>query len=116
MVTMLLLGLGADILNARNEVSNQVQQFHDEVVRNESEGDDPDPWKLLDQSDARDTAIKLHKQAEKGHVYAMFNLGIGYMNGYGVNQDKAKAIEWFRRAADKGFAGAKAELERLEKE
>ena len=41
------------------------------------------------------------------------NLGVLYENGQGVAQDYAKAREWYEKAADKGEADAKANLEQL---
>ena len=43
----------------------------------------------------------------------MVNLGLLYANGQGVTQDYAKAREWYEKAADKGDASAKVELEKL---
>jgi uncharacterized protein len=43
----------------------------------------------------------------------MVNLGLLYDNGHSVAQDYAKAREWYEKAADKGDADAKAQLEQL---
>ncbi|EJK53118.1 hypothetical protein THAOC_27502 [Thalassiosira oceanica] len=37
------------------------------------------------------------KAAELGSIKALFNLGIKYENGDGVEQDKAKAVEFYKR-------------------
>jgi tetratricopeptide (TPR) repeat protein/uncharacterized caspase-like protein len=46
------------------------------------------------------------KAADQGHLHAMSNVGLMYLNGVGVAKDGAKALEWFHRAADKGDAAA----------
>jgi TPR repeat protein len=48
--------------------------------------------------------------AEHGHAPSMGNLGIAYYHGYGVEQDYAKAREWFEKAADKGDYSAMLNL------
>ena len=37
---------------------------------------------------------------------SMFSLGYMYSNGYGVEQDKAAAVQWYTKAADLGVAEA----------
>jgi TPR repeat protein len=39
-----------------------------------------------------------------------FNLGVMYKNGRGVAQDYAAAVNWYRKAADQGHAGAQNNL------
>jgi TPR repeat protein len=39
-----------------------------------------------------------------------------YANGLGVPQDYNKALYWYKKAAEQGYAPAKANLERLESE
>jgi len=41
---------------------------------------------------------------------AQFNLGTMYENGRGVTTDKVLAAQWYRKAADQGYAPA---LQRL---
>jgi TPR repeat protein len=54
------------------------------------------------------------KYAESGDVGFQMVLGNLYANGKkGLPQDYAKAREWYRKAAEQGNAGAKAELEKL---
>jgi hypothetical protein len=48
--------------------------------------------------------------AEKGNVIAMSNVGTAYEFGHGVEQSDAEAATWYRRAADKGNAGARLSL------
>lgn len=45
----------------------------------------------------------------------MHDLGVMYQNGRGVMQDYTKAIEWYRKAADRGFAHAQDNLINLYK-
>jgi hypothetical protein len=40
----------------------------------------------------------------------MFKLGLLYHNGQGVAQDNAKAVEWYEKAADKGYTDAMVNL------
>jgi len=44
------------------------------------------------------------------------NLGYMYLYGLGVPQDYNKALYWFKKAAEQGYARAKANLEYLESE
>jgi len=55
------------------------------------------------------------KEAEQGVPLAQYTLGLLYLEGKGVPQDKAEAIKWFRKAAKQGHAEAKEELKKLEK-
>ena len=43
---------------------------------------------------------------EKGYIGAQVNLGTMYAYGVGVEQDYAKAAEWFKKATEQGNAGA----------
>ena len=48
-------------------------------------------------------ALKYWKpQAERGDAYSQFGIGVMYSDGEGVAQDTAKAIYWYRRAAENG--------------
>ncbi len=50
-----------------------------------------------------DKALKYFTIAAEGnYTSAMFNLGVMYYNGTGVEQDFEKAFEWFEKAAKKG--------------
>ena len=42
--------------------------------------------------------------AKQGHKIALYNLGIAYKNGYGVNKDLVKATEYIRKSAEMGNA------------
>jgi TPR repeat protein len=48
--------------------------------------------------------------AAKGDPDALFNMGQAYKLGRGVPLDKAKAEDFYRRAADKGHAPAQSNL------
>ena len=52
--------------------------------------------------------------ANAGDATAMKNLGVCYNNGYGVDRDKNKAIEWFEKAVKEGGSeGAMDNLKEL---
>ena len=51
--------------------------------------------------------------AEKDDAGALFNVGIAYEFGRGVEQSDTEAATWYRRAADKGHAGARYNLANL---
>ena len=53
-------------------------------------------------------AARLFEDAyETGHCpVSAFNLGVIYLNGYGVEQDYAQAFAWFEKSAAQGFAEA----------
>lgn len=46
------------------------------------------------------------KAADKGDAGAMFDIGVLYARGQGVQQDYQQAIQWFQKAADKGDTSA----------
>ena len=48
--------------------------------------------------------------AEQGNAEAQFFLGVMYSNGFGVPQDHGKALQWYRRAAERGHESAQAKL------
>ncbi len=56
------------------------------------------------------------QEAEEGDGEAQYNLGNCYLNGEGCTQDRAKAVAWFRKAAEQGNEDAKAALAELEQE
>lgn len=51
--------------------------------------------------------------ARRGHAPAQHSLGIFYLTGKGVQQDRPEAEKWFRRAAAQGHAEAQRFLEGL---
>ena len=48
------------------------------------------------------SATEPQEQAKDGDATAQYNLGICYYNGDGVVVDKAEAVKWLRKAAEKG--------------
>jgi TPR repeat protein len=67
---------------------------------------------------ARDDAetIKWYeKGAERGNVFALFNLGMAYLKGIGVARDYVEAYKWLHLSATKGYDDAPAICEALEK-
>ena len=53
---------------------------------------------------------ELLKLAEQGNADAQFRIGRVYSSGGNVPQDYAKAVQWFRIAADQGHSGAQFHL------
>lgn len=51
--------------------------------------------------------------AEQGHTGAEYWLGSCYDEGEGVREDKYKAMEWYRKAAEKGYMYAQHDLAEL---
>ena len=47
---------------------------------------------------------------EEHNIESQFYLGLMYDNGWGVPQDDAKAVRWYRRAADAEYADAQVNL------
>ena len=54
------------------------------------------------------TALRLYM--EDGSPEALYNVGMLYFNGEGVNQDKREALGWFRKAAERGNIDAQISL------
>ena len=52
----------------------------------------------------------LQKAAMQGLSVEQAVIGNMYFNGYGVTKDYSKANEWYRKAAEQGYAGAQIEL------
>jgi len=49
------------------------------------------------------TALRLLRPlADQGNAAAQTKLGLMYENGYGVSQNFAEAVKWYRKAADAG--------------
>jgi TPR repeat protein len=55
----------------------------------------------------------LLKSAYQGDAEAQFDLGWRYAYGYGVKQDDAEAVKWYRKAAEQGHAEAANNLDRF---
>jgi len=64
----------------------------------------------LHQRKIKNAEILYQESAAQGDAVAQYNLGIMYMNGHGVSQDYARAVEWFTKAADLGNAIAQYTL------
>jgi hypothetical protein len=54
--------------------------------------------------------ITLRWRAEQGEATAQNNLGVCYLAGTGVKQDKAEALKWFHKSAEQGDAKAQFNL------
>lgn len=53
---------------------------------------------------------ELRPFADKGNADAQYYLGVMYDNGNGVQQDRAQAVGWYRKAAELGHVGAQYNL------
>ena len=51
--------------------------------------------------------VEMMAAASGGDSLSQFDLGVRYLRGDGVQQDYAKAYEWFKKAADQGHPRAK---------
>ena len=61
-----------------------------------------------------DNALKnLNRMAQQGNTEAQFSLGSLYENSTGAQQDKAKAVYWYRKAAEAGHIQALENLNRM---
>ena len=49
---------------------------------------------------------ELVKIAAKGNAVAQYDLGRCYANDYGISQDYAEDVQWYRKAAEQGHAKA----------
>ncbi len=56
------------------------------------------------------------RSAELGNVVGQYTLAELYCSGLGVPQDKAEALKWYKKAAEKGDEDAKKKVETLEVE
>ena len=55
------------------------------------------------------------KSAEQSDAGAQIWLGYCYENGYGVEKDITKAVEWYRKAAAQGDKDAEERLKEISK-
>lgn len=60
--------------------------------------------------DSRQAVLWMRRAANRGHLYAQFNLGEAYLNGYGVEQSNPEGISWLQRSANGGLADAQVSL------
>lgn len=51
--------------------------------------------------------------AQQRNPEAQVNIGVLYLNGWGVPQNKVEAVAWFIKAADQGNEVAKSHLKAL---
>lgn len=72
----------------------------------EDEQIEPDPEKAV---------YWFRKAAEAGDANSMFNIGLHYAKGHGVERDFAQAVEWMKKAADAGDDDAPAAIEEYQK-
>jgi len=61
---------------------------------------------LYDKADFKACADHLKRAAELGDPHAQLYYGFSLKNGIGVEQDKAAAVEWFRKSAAQNFVVA----------
>ncbi|MDB6025972.1 MAG: hypothetical protein JWM68_2195, partial [Verrucomicrobiales bacterium] len=65
-------------------------------------------------SEADAKALKFNlDSAERGEAYGQYRMGMRYLTGEGVPQDRLKAREWFAKAAEQGHTQAKDELGKI---
>ncbi len=63
---------------------------------------------------SKEEAVKWYrKAAEQGVAEAQCNLGLCYLDGNGVAQNKVKGVMWLRKAAEQGNAEAKEMLKKM---
>jgi TPR repeat protein len=64
----------------------------------------------LDAKDYANALPLLQRAAEAGNASAMYNLGVVYQNGWGVDKDYAQARQWYQKAAEAGNTDAMSSL------
>ena len=60
-----------------------------------------------------DDMERFREQAEAGDAEAQFNLGVMYHTGDDVPQNNGRAVYWFCKAAEQGYAGAQYNLDQI---
>lgn len=60
---------------------------------------------------SRESLEKIMNAAAEGDAEAQYRLGTFYSRGVGVKKDTAEAMKWYRRAASRGHAKARENLE-----
>lgn len=63
----------------------------------------------------REAAVWYFQAASAGHAEAAYTLGLLFIAGKGVVEDRNEAIRWFRAAAAKGHVEARKAMETTEK-
>lgn len=66
---------------------------------------------LFSLASAQEDIISLYEKAQSGDAQAQYELGMHYLKGDGIKKDAAKALGWYRKAAEQGHALAKQTLE-----
>ena len=61
---------------------------------------------------AKLTTKELEVLAEQGDSCSQNDIGICYLNGYGVEKDLQKAVKWLTKSVKQGFASAQYNLAR----
>lgn len=84
-----------EIIDAAEEGDEDAMEALAQIYLNGDEDQDiePDPAKCV---------YWLTKLAETGDATAMYNLGLHYVKGHGVQRDFVKAVEWMEKAAEAG--------------
>mgnify|MGYP000807125697 FL=1 len=67
----------------------------------------------LSPAEANEQLNRRKRAAEEGYASEQYNMGIMYQKGFGVQQDAAKAREWFQKAANQDDVQAKSVLKKL---
>lgn len=73
----------------------------------------PKEKKAMKQATDAKVVTWLLSQATNGDSSAQCSLGLHYLNGQGVETNKALAVEWLKKAADQGDTEASNKLEQL---
>ena len=69
-----------------------------------------DGMDAADRGDYGTALLEWWPLAIQGDAWAQNSLGVMYENGYGVPQDYAEAVKWYRLAADQGRVNAQLSL------
>ena len=67
-------------------------------------------------NDSAKVADWLRKAADQGHAEAMSQLGECYEYGYGVPENKAEALKWYRKAYRNGDSFVRWRIKSLEEQ
>ncbi len=92
---------------------NGYAMIRDEKIIKTIERKNPDSvyatgMRLLEGEDLVEGVEKLEKAAKKNHIFAMYQLGICYWRGIGVERSFAKARKWLQKAMKYGLPDAYA--------
>ncbi|WP_187648043.1 tetratricopeptide repeat protein [Nitrosophilus labii] len=68
---------------------------------------------LFEEDRYEEAMLIFEKLARDGDKEAMYYMGMFYYEGYGVQKDKKKAIEWWKRADRRGSIDAKYMLQTI---